>query len=200
MDVSRPDTSEPDGSGSELRGPDLSRLAAALRAAPARAGDVRVLALDGRSGAGKTTLAARLGQALPAPCVSLEDLYGGWDGLAAGVGRLVAEVLVPLAAGRTPRVPRYDWTARAWQEPRPLTVAGGLLVVEGVGAGARAAAPYLSLLVWLEAPVALRRTRALARDGDVYTGHWDAWAAQESALLDQDDTRSRADIVLHTDR
>ncbi|MCK9875233.1 dephospho-CoA kinase [Frankia sp. Ag45/Mut15] len=178
---------------------DLTALVAALRAAPPRAGHVRVLALDGRSGAGKTTLAARLGRLLAAPCVSLEDLYGGWDGLAAGIERLVADVLVPLAAGGTPRVPHYDWTARAWREPRPLSVDGGLLVVEGVGAGARAAAPYLSLLVWLEASTALRRTRALARDGDVYVGHWDTWAAQEAALLVQDDTRSRADIILRTD-
>ncbi|CAO5189348.1 Uridine kinase [Frankia sp. AiPs1] len=176
----------------------VARIAAALRSAPPGAGGVRVLGLDGCSGAGKSTLAARLCAALPAPCVNLEDLYGGWDGLAAGVGRLVADVLAPLAAGRNPRVPRYDWTAGVWRDPRPLDVRGGLLVVEGVGAGAQAVAPYLSLLVWLEAPRALRRERALARDGDGYAGHWDAWAEQEATLLAQDDPRARADIVLHT--
>ena len=61
---------------------------------------------DGRSGAGKTRLAAELSAELGAAVVSLEDLYGGWDGLDRGIGVLVSEVLEPLAAGRTLRVYR----------------------------------------------------------------------------------------------
>jgi adenylylsulfate kinase-like enzyme len=59
-----------------------------------------VIAVDGRSGSGKTSLAARLRSALHAPVVTLEDLYGGWDGLERGIDLLVSEVLEPLAAGR----------------------------------------------------------------------------------------------------
>src|SRR5690349_19354104 len=118
-----------------------------LRAAPPRAGRTRVIAIDGRSGSGKSTLAALLGAELDAPVVSLEDLYGGWDGLENGVDLLVAEVLAPLAAGRTARVPRYDWATGAWAAPVPLPPPA-LLIVEGVGAGARRAAAYASVLVW----------------------------------------------------
>ena len=64
-----------------------------------------VIAIDGRSGAGKTSLAARLRLALGAPVVALEDLYGGWDGLERGVDLLVSDVLEPLSAGRAARVP-----------------------------------------------------------------------------------------------
>ena len=161
-----------------------------VRALAASAGPV--LAIDGRSGAGKSTLAG----ALRAPVVSLEDLYGGWDGLRPGIDRLVREVLEPLRAGRTALVPRYDWRARRWLEPWALK-RPPLLVVEGVGAGALAAAPYVGALVWVEASAAARRARALARDGAVYDDeHWARWALQEDEYVASDRPAERADLTV----
>lgn len=173
-------------------------LAALLRAAPARAGRTRVIAVDGRSGSGKSTLAALLHRETGAPVVSLEDLYGGWDGLERGVDLLVSEVLLPLAAGRTAYVPCYDWVNARWRTPAELPPPASL-IVEGVGAGARRAAGYASVLVWLEAGERTRRRRALDRDGDVYAPHWERWAAQETELLARERTWARADVVLHTE-
>jgi uridine kinase len=168
-----------------------------LRAAPARAGGTRVLAIDGRSGSGKSTLAARLAGRLVAAVISLEDLYGGWDGLEHGIDRLVSQVLEPLAASATAYVPRYDWVSRTWAEPVPLPPPQ-TLIVEGVGAGARRAARYESLVVWLEAPTSVRRKRALDRDGATYLPHWEQWARQEEEMLAREHTRQRADLVLAT--
>jgi uridine kinase len=169
----------------------------ALAGAPARVGSTRVVAVDGRSGAGKSLLAARLRSGLGAPVVSLEDLYGGWDGLENGIDLLVSEVLEPLAGGRPARVPRYDWVARRWAAPVALDPPE-LLIVEGVGAGARRAAGYESLLVWLEAPPSVRRKRALDRDGETFAPHWEQWAAQEDAMLARERTPERADLLLET--
>jgi uridine kinase len=170
-------------------------LGTALRAAAARAGRTRVLAIDGRSGAGKSSLAAALSRELSAPMVALEDLYGGWDGLENGIDLLVREVLEPLAAGGTVRVPRYDWVRRIWLEPVPLDPPE-VLVVEGVGAGARRAAAFESLLVWLEAAPSVRKKRALERDGGTFAPYWDRWAAQEEAMLARERTPERADVVI----
>lgn len=176
--------------------PTAEQLAQRLRAAPPRAGATRVIAVDGRSGAGKSTLARDLSTALgDAPLVTLEDLYGGWDGLQRGIDLLASAVLQPLAAGRVAEVPRYDWHGARWQQPWPLA-APRLLVVEGVGAGALRVAPFLSLLVWLELDEHERRRRAFARDGETYLPHWDGWAAQERELLERERTRERADVVL----
>jgi hypothetical protein len=170
-------------------------LGAALLAAAPRAGRTRVLAVDGRSGAGKSSLATALSGELGAPVVSLEDLYGGWDGLEHGIDLLVSEVLEPLAAGRDALVPRYDWVRRVWLEPRRLGVPE--LIVEGVGAGARRAAAFESLVVWLEAPPSVRKKRALDRDGEVFAPHRDQWAAQEDAMLARERTPEGADVVIH---
>ncbi len=170
-------------------------LGKALRKAPARAGLTRVVAIDGRSGAGKSALAARLRAVLGAPVVALEDLYGGWDGLENGIDLLVREVLEPVAAGRPARVPRYDWVAGQWAEPVPLDPPTSL-IVEGAGAGARRAAVFASLVVWLETPPSVRKKRALDRDGETFAPHWDRWAAQEDAMLARERTPERAGLVI----
>jgi hypothetical protein len=159
------------------------------------AGGTQVVGIDGRSGAGKTSLAASLGDELKAPVVALEDLYGGWDGLEHGIGLLVSAVLEPIAAGRAARVPRYDWVAGAWADPWVLEPPA-VLIVEGVGAGARPAAAYESALIWLEAPAPVRRRRALDRDGATFAPHWDRWAAQEDAMLAREQTAARAGLVI----
>jgi uridine kinase len=162
--------------------------------APA-AGRTRVVAVDGRSGSGKTSLAAELSGALSAPVVALEYLYGGWDGLERGIDVLVSEVLEPVAAGRAALVPRYDWVAAAWDTPWTLEPPE-VLIVEGVGAGARRAAGYQSVLVWTEAAASVRKKRALDRDGETFQPYWDQWAAQEDALLARERTPERADLIL----
>lgn len=173
----------------------VRELAGRLLAGPARAGRTRVLAVDGRSGSGKSTLAAALAGELSAPLVSLEDLYGGWDGLERGIDLLVSEVLEPLAAGRAALVPRFDWERDRWAEPVPLAVPD-LLVVEGVGAGARRAARYESVVIWVEVAAPVRKKRAIDRDGAVYAANWGRWAAQEDLMLAREATRDRADVVL----
>jgi uridine kinase len=167
---------------------------AARRAAP-RDGRTRVVAIDGRSGAGKSSLAAGLRAALGAPVVTLEDLYGGWDGLERGIELLVSEVLEPLRAGRAARVPRYDWGAAVWGTPWVLDPPG-VLIVEGVGAGARRAAAYASTLAWMEAAESVRKKRALDRDGETFAPYWDIWAAQEDAMLAREHTPDRADFII----
>jgi len=154
-----------------------------------------VIAIDGRSGSGKTSLAARLRAELAAPVVALEDLYGGWDGLERGIDLLVSAVLEPLSAGRPSRVPRYDWVAAAWGTPWVLEPPE-VLIVEGVGAGARRAAAHESLVIWMEAAESVRKKRALDRDRQTFAPYWDMWAGQEEAMLRREGTPGRADIVV----
>lgn len=176
---------------------DVTRVRRALEAAPARAGATKVVAIDGRSGAGKSSVAAEIAGALGAPVVDLEYVYPGWDGLEEGVDLLVRDVARPLAAGRPGSVPRWSYARDGWDPPVPLPAAP-LVVVEGVGAGDRRLVPYLSVLVWVELDDETRHARAIARDADVYRPHWDRWAAQERAHFARERTRDRADVVVHT--
>lgn len=164
--------------------------------------DRKVMAVDGPSGSGKTDLALatavelrRRGQ--PVLVVHLDDLYPGWDGLDVGVQRLLDGVLHPYVRGEPAlHVARWDWArGRDGEVTRvPVPDPAPLLLVEGVGAGARACAELVSLLVWVEAPDDVRKARALARDGQDFAAHWDAWAAAEQAHFGRERTRERADM------
>lgn len=173
----------------------VAAVAERVAAAAPACGAIRVVGVDGRSGAGKSTFARALAARLDAPLLPLEGLYEGWAGLERGVELLASDVLAPLAAGRPALAPQYDWEHETWGDPRPVP-ATPILVVEGVGAGAASAARYLSLLVWIEAPDALRKDRALARDGETYRPFWEIWAAQEQALLAREDIPGRADVIV----
>jgi uridine kinase len=157
----------------------------------------QVLCIDGRAGTGKSTLAAEISAAQDrVRTVHTDDVCPGWDGLAS-VPDLLAAVLEPVAGGRPGEYVRYDWVLEAPGET-VVVPPGGLVVVEGLGAGARSLRPWRTALVWLEAPLETRRRRALDRDGDTFAPYWDQWAAAEQSYLDSEADREFADLVLQT--
>lgn len=188
---------------SPVPGTDLSGLVRACLQAPARCGGTRVVALDGRSGSGKSVLARaladRLAAAVPVTVqiVGLDDVYPGWDGLLGAVPVLRRWLLEPLATGHPAGHYRYDWARGTYGAWRPVAP-GGVLLVEGVGSGAAALAPYRGLLIWVRAPDGVRRARAIGRDGAVLAQRWQRWADQEERYLDRDDPRGHADLIIDT--
>ncbi|WP_426764567.1 chorismate-binding protein [Pseudarthrobacter sp. 1G09] len=156
-----------------------------------------IIAIDGRSGAGKTTLAVELAARLRArhkvSLFHLEDIYPGWNGLAAGIERYVSTVLGPLSRGEAATWTSWDWERHYDGDPR-VTLPAEIVIVEGVGAAAAAARPFLGAVIWADSTEEVRRTRALQRDGETYEPYWDQWAAQESAWLAEDDVAAEADL------
>ena len=170
----------------------LDALVRQVQRAPARAGATRVLAIDGPAGSGKSTLAVRLATRLDAPVLPMDDIYPGWDGLAEAAPLLTRDVLQPLALHRPARYRRYDWVRHEYADLVDVP-ASHVLVVEGCSCGSRIVAPYLSLLLWVQAPLDVRFRRGVARDGETFRPHWERWARQENALFAAEDTRERAD-------
>ncbi|MEO6200160.1 MAG: ATP-binding protein [Cryobacterium sp.] len=157
------------------------RPALTVLRAVAAAGPTAVVLIDGPSGAGKSTLADALVAAWPGPrsptLVRLDDIYPGWQGLDAAIDQVTRFVLAPRFAGRPAAWQRYDWESGQPAEWHPVDPSRPL-IVEGCGAMARAHAGLSDIRVWLAAEDALRKSRALARDGDVFRSHWDEWQAE----------------------
>lgn len=184
----------------------MAALWPGVRAVLARAAAAHVtgrpvlVGVDGRSGSGKTDLALCLDEAVRAlgrtcAVVQLDDLYPGWSGLAAGLAPLCSEVVEPLRRGVDGAYTSWDWSASR-PGPRRVVPAADVVVLEGVGTLAAPCAAGLDLRIWLEAPAAVRRQRALARDGEVFAPHWQEWADQEQALFDAG--APPADVVADT--
>jgi hypothetical protein len=186
----RPDTPGAPGS------PDApASLAARLRALPPSCGPVRLVAVDGHAGSGKTTFAAALSRALgDAPTVHLDDL-ATHEQLFDWTGRLAAEVLDPLAHGATARHRVYDWTARRFDGVRTVPPAP-VVLVEGVGAGRRELRPLLAALIWMDVPAATARARGEARDGPALAAFWQEWVRAEAAHFAADPSLPHADFLV----
>lgn len=158
-----------------------------------------VIAIDGRSGSGKTMFAAALQQELAdATVVHLDDMYPGWDGLAATPPLLVAQVLEATRRGEAAAFRRFDWIRGTFADLVAVPKAS-YLIVEGAGSSVGMARRYADVRVWLEADTAVRKRRGLDRDGDAYAPHWQRWADQEDAVFGADRTPEQAHLVLCTD-
>ncbi|GAA2891423.1 hypothetical protein [Microbacterium esteraromaticum] len=145
-----------------------------------------VVVIDGRSGAGKSSLAARVARAwplsTPVQLLALDSLYPGWDGLERGADIARENVLRPHGRGLIGIWRRWDWELGEEAEAHAVDPALGL-IVEGCGALTLASAALADVTVWVDGPSASRRQRALDRDGDGFRRHWDMWAAQEDAHI-----------------
>ncbi|GAA4434831.1 uridine kinase family protein [Phytohabitans houttuyneae] len=183
-----------------MSGAALADIAGEIWARSPRLGDTRLVAVDGPSGAGKTSFAARLAGAIGpgTPVVHLDDLLDGWDDQVTFWPRLEEWVLAPLREGRAGRYRRYDWVAGhfapEWTEVPPAPV----VVLEGVTAARKEARPELTFSIFLTAPLEERIRRTDRRDGGTLSAYLEKWRRGEEAHFAADATAHHADLILDT--
>jgi uridine kinase len=175
-------------------------LAAEIGHRPARLGPVRWVAVDGPSGAGKTTFADRLAEALGeagsrVEAVHTDDLLDGWADQFTFWPRLEEGVLNPLARGEPGSYPVYDWVLGRFGESRRVPVPD-VLIVEGATSARAEAYPRLSFSIFVAADRDLRLRRALARDGPAIESPLRRWMAAEDDYFAAAATAERADRLV----
>jgi energy-coupling factor transporter ATP-binding protein EcfA2 len=175
---------------------------AGVLARPARLGRTRLVAVDGPSGAGKTTVTATLAGLLAAEGVTVAvvptDHFATWTDPVSWWPRLVDGVLTPMRNGLPGRYRRTEWSDGT---PRPgddvVVPVVDVLVVEGVSAGRRSVRDQLTFLVWVELPDQARRLdRTVARDGANSRPALAAWQRFECGWFTVDRTVAAADTMV----
>lgn len=176
--------------------PDVVR---SLReASPGVAGRPRVVAVDGRGGAGKSTLVERLRAVVPASAVVHTDDVA-WHQAFFDWGALLAEnVLAPLHRGGA-----VDFRPPAWVErdrPGAIRLPAGLDVVwvEGTGVIREELARWLDASIWVQGDLDEQERRLVARDGDspAQQQHIAQWLAEELPFLLREQPWRRATLVV----
>ncbi len=194
-----------------LEGPEgFATLLARVLGSPsalARVSGPRIVAIDGRSGVGKSTLAARLGEATGAAVLDGDGFFAGGIEVHRGapVDRVACcidwrrqrEVLTDLRAGRTATYRAFDWDAFDGSlELRPTVVAPApIVILEGVYAARPELEDLLDLRVLLRVPDAVRKRRLEEREGGV--GPWElAWHEAEVWYFAHAAPEARFDVVI----
>jgi hypothetical protein len=167
-----------------------------------------IVAIDGRSNSGKTSLATRIGDAVPGSTIihtddiAWEHSRFGWDDL------LIHGILVPAQRREAVsyRPPRWVEHGRAGS----LVVPAGcpLLIIEGDGAGRREVTYLIDALVWVQSDEREAERRRHARD--LNPGALDmanqalagsapdhaGWMAEEVPFNAAQRTWERADVIV----
>lgn len=183
-----------------------STLAELLRERLADGGAPVFVGIDGRSGVGKSTLAAAVAASLAGGEVPVgvtviagDDFYAG--GTAARWDRRTAEekaaqvidwrrqraVLEGLRDWGVATYHPFDWEADEWdQDPPPhadppTTIeSAAVVVLEGAYSCRPELHDLLQLRVLLDLPAEVRRAQLLAREGEAYRADWEGrWAEAE---------------------
>jgi len=176
----------------------LDAVLESLRGAVSDAsGCPRIVAVDGRSAGGKTTLAERLARRVPgAVVVHTDDIawhhsFFSWSDL------LVDGVLRPARSGEVVRYRPPGWETHGRTGAIEVPAGCPLLVVEGVGASRLEVAPWIDVAIWVQSDLAEAKRRGLVRDGgtDEAVAFWDEWMREEVPFLERDRPWARASLI-----
>jgi hypothetical protein len=167
-------------------------------ASPDVTGRPRVVAIDGRGGAGKTTLAERLRTAVPNSAVVHTDdvawhhAYFDWAAV------LAENILRPLHRGEAVDFRPDAWIAR--DRAGSIVVPGGLdfVWVEGTGVIRAELAPWLDASVWMQGDLDEQERLLVARDGDSaeQREHVANWLREELPFLLRERPWARATMIV----
>ncbi len=173
-----------------------------------------VVAIDGRGGAGKSTLARALVEQLPRSAHIEHDWFHHTKNQVSTRGRfdherLIAEVLSPFREGRNQlQFRRYNWGYLAGIpdgfHESPTTVSDvDIVVLEGCETLHHALIPHLDLRIWVDTSPELSLERGMRRDIEEYhldpdrvSAAWKEWSTWEGESLARDNRRARADVVV----
>lgn len=165
--------------------PALDALVAAVDRVRSNRSPVLV-AIDGMSAAGKSTLAGNLAERRDASVVHGDDFYRVMDDAKRFVlppdaayqqdfdwQRLLSEAILPLRQGRSARFQRYDWSSGGLGEWATIE-AREIVVVEGVYVSRPELRELFDLKIWVETPADIRAARQRTRnDSPAWVERWD---------------------------
>jgi len=179
-------------------------VALILHAAGKVTGRPRLVAVDGRSASGKSSLAAALQAAVPRSAVVHTDDIA-WNEPLFAWGELLRDgVLVPLHRSEPVRLRPPAWQQHGRGGAIAVDQGLDLVVIEGVGASQALVAEQIDLSLWVQSDFGEAERRGIRRDidqgvngdPDQTIAFWHYWMAAELVFLAEDRPWERAGLMV----
>jgi uridine kinase len=176
----------------------IAEIVAIISEAKPKLGETTLIAIDGPSGAGKTTLALKLQQELnAAEVIHMDDLYAGWkDSLSSELyERISTQILLPLSQNSLTRYQKFNWSRNSFDEWIELAEPRFLLL-EGVGSAALQNRQWISFSLFMDVSDRTGLERVRSRDGDAIAALIPDWQIMQRQHFEEHQTKEYADMVL----
>ncbi len=162
-------------------------------------GKTHVICIDGRAGAGKTTLAAQLAKAFDGSIqIHMDDLYQGWtNALGPALTQTLLEIIAAQRSSKALSLPIFDWNLGKFASSRVIPPCK-ILFLEGVGSAQRKVREFASTTIWLDIESEIGIQRVLERDGFQIENQMRNWQIAQESHFRSDKTRENAHFIVST--
>ena len=158
-----------------------------------------LIAIDGRAGAGKTTLAASFYEELSvdktAAVIHMDDLYDGWEN---ALSERLTQTLESIVKSHQSKVAFeidiFNWQSMSFDSKRVINPVD-ILILEGVGAGQKVVRDAGATLYWLDIDAEVGIQRVLNRDGNQIASQMKQWQIAQEIHFLRDKTRENAEHI-----
>ena len=158
-----------------------------------------LIAIDGRAGAGKTTLAASFFDELSVDktveVIHMDDLYDGWEN---ALGERLTQTLESIVKSHQSKVAFeidiFNWQSMSFDSKRVIYPVD-ILILEGVGAGQKVVRDAGATLHWLDIDAEVGIQRVLNRDGNQIASQMKQWQIAQEIHFLRDKTRENAEHI-----
>jgi len=158
-----------------------------------------LIAIDGRAGAGKTTLAAHFFKELSADktveVIHMDDLYNGWESaLDEGLTQTLESIVNAHNNGVSIEIDIFNWQSMSFDSKAMINPVD-ILILEGVGAGQKVVRDAGATLYWLDIDADVGIQRVLNRDGNQIASQMKQWQIAQEIHFMRDKTRENAEHI-----
>ena len=158
-----------------------------------------LIAIDGRAGAGKTTLAASFFDELSVDktveVIHMDDLYDGWE---YALDQRLTQSLESIVKSHQSKVAFeidiFNWQSMSFDSKRVIHPVD-ILILEGVGAGQKVVRDAGATLYWLDIDAEVGIQRVLNRDGNQIASQMKQWQIAQEIHFLRDKTRENAEHI-----
>jgi uridine kinase len=158
-----------------------------------------LIAIDGRAGAGKTTLAARFFEELSVDksvqVIHMDDLYNGWNNALDERLTKTLELIVNAHHNKVAfEIEIFNWNSMSFDSKEEINPVD-ILILEGVGAGQKVVRDAGATLYWLDIDAEVGIQRVLNRDGNQIASQMKQWQISQETHFMRDKTRENAEHI-----
>jgi uridine kinase len=157
-----------------------------------------IVAINGHSSSGKSSLSRRLADTLPNCSILHTDDLAWYHGVFSWDELLINDVLPALRTRRALQYRPPAWVSRSREGAITIDNDRDFVIIEGVGASQESVRRELDVIIWVETPQSVRESRDAERVAavEISATSYVNWMVEENAYMAAERPWEHADLIV----